>query len=312
MLTFTKATREQIKLRLALVGPSGSGKTWTALSIAENLGDRVALIDTEHGSAKKYADRFNFDSLELTSFSPNTYVEAIRAAAAAQYPVLIIDSLSHAWIGKDGALETVDRIAKKSPGGNSYVAWRDVTPMHNALVEAMLSYPGHLIVTMRAKTDYVMEEYTTQNGRKATRPVKVGLAPIQRDGVEYEFDIVADMNLENDLIVTKSRCSALSGQILSKPGKPLADTLIHWLNTGDSPSPILPTPLPVAATPVDELPDSRAAISSLLDTLGVVDTADRQRLVKKVLKSRKSDDLSPQELQEVLTGIREAHSIVPA
>jgi hypothetical protein len=307
MFTFTKATREQIKLRLALVGPSGCGKTWTSLSVAENLGDRVALIDTEHGSAKKYADRFNFDSLELSSFNPKTYVEAIHAAA--QYPVLIIDSLSHAWIGKDGALETVDKIAKRSPTSNSYVAWRDVTPTHNALVEAMLSYPGHLIVTMRAKTDYVMEEYTTQGGKKATRPVKVGLAPIQRDGVEYEFDVVADMNLENDLVVTKSRCPELSGQILSKPGKLFADTLSHWLNTGTPNSVIPKTSHIIPSSP--KIHDSRTAISFLLDELGVVDTAARQQLVQQVLGKRKADSLSPTELEEVLKGIRQAHSVAP-
>jgi len=304
---FKKAVREQIRLRLALIGPSGSGKTWTALSVASSLGDRVAVIDSEHGSAKKYADRFEFDCAELDSFNPTTYVTAIQAAAAEGYPVLVIDSLSHAWMGKDGALETVDKIAKRNPAGNSFAAWRDVTPMHNALVEAMLAFPGHLIVTMRAKTDYVMEEYTTSNNRKATRPVKVGLAPIQRDGVEYEFDVVGDLNLENDLIITKSRCPALSGQVLSKPGQQFADTLNQWLNVG-TPAKVVEFPAqPIAATQ-----DNRAVISSLLDELEVVEAAQRQQLVKTHLGKRKVENLDSSELQALLSSIRQSHQALTA
>ena len=125
-LAFQKATKRQAKLRMALIGPSGSGKTFTALTLATALGKRVGVIDTEHGSASKYADRFAFDCLNLTSFSPGTYVEAIAAAAAAGFDVLIIDSLSHAWSGKDGALEQVDKKAAASRSGNSFTAWRDV------------------------------------------------------------------------------------------------------------------------------------------------------------------------------------------
>ncbi|OUL23976.1 hypothetical protein BV378_20300 [Nostoc sp. RF31YmG] len=225
-IMFKKATKSQIKLRLALVGISGSGKTYTALNTASHLGKSVAVIDTEHRSASKYADLFNFDTCELTSFHPQNYIDAITAASG--YDVLIIDSLSHAWMGKDGALEQVDRIAKRSQTSNTFAAWRDVTPLHNQLVEAMLSCPCHLIVTMRSKSDYVMEEYEDK-GKKKTRPVKVGLAPIQRDGVEYEFDVVGDMDKDNNLIITKSRCPNLSGQVIHKPAKELAYTLRAWM-----------------------------------------------------------------------------------
>lgn len=224
---FKRATKSQIKLRLALIGVSGGGKTYSSLSIASYLGKSIALIDSEHGSASKYADLFNFDTCELTSFHPQNYIDAINAASGS-YDVLIVDSLSHAWIGKDGTLEQVDRIAKRSQSSNTFAAWRDVTPLHNQLVETMLSCRSHLIVTMRSKTDYVMEEYEYQ-GKKKTRPVKVGLAPIQRDGLEYEFDVVGDLDKDNNLIITKSRCPVLSGQVIRKPGKDIAYTLRAWM-----------------------------------------------------------------------------------
>lgn len=137
-MQFKKATKTQARLRLALIGPSGSGKTYSALAIGKHLGNRVAVIDTERGSASKYADIFDFDALELATFSPLTYVEAIHAAEQAGYDVLIIDSLSHAWMGKEGALEQVDKAARRYQN-NSYAGWRDVTPMHNALIDAMLT-----------------------------------------------------------------------------------------------------------------------------------------------------------------------------
>ncbi len=233
MSLFQKATKLQSKLRLALIGPSGSGKTYSALSLASQLGKRIAVVDTEHGSASKYADLFDFDVCELSSFHPQQYVSAIAQASEGGYDVLIIDSLSHAWMGRDGALELVDREVRRQSAisgrdGNSYTAWREVTPQHNALVEALLRCQTHLIVTMRSKTEYVLE----QNSNGKTVPRKVGMAPIQRDGLEYEFDVVGDMTLENDLVVSKSRCPALSGQVIAKPGAQMAAILENWLTEG--------------------------------------------------------------------------------
>lgn len=228
--SFAKATKKKSKLRMAICGPSGSGKTYTALKLAKGLSSKVAVIDTEHGSASKY-DQFEFDVLELDTFAPADYIEAINLAVRAGYEVLIIDSLTHAWTGKDGILETVDKIAARSNSKNTFTAWRDVTPMHNALVEAIIAAPLHMIVTMRVKTEYVLEE-VERNGRKVKEPRKVGLAPIQRDGLEYEFDIVADMTLENTLIVSKTRCSELQSAVIDKPGADLAQVLNEWLETG--------------------------------------------------------------------------------
>ena len=229
-MEFKKATKEQSKLRLALAGPAGHGKTYSSLAIATHLvpGGRVAVIDTERGSASKYSDIFEFDVLELASFAPTTYVEAIHAAEEARYDVIVIDSLSHAWMGKDGALEKVDLAAKRSSSGNSYTAWREVTPAHNSMVDAIVGSRCHIIATLRAKTEYVTEP--NDRGKMSVR--KVGLAPVQRDGLEYEFDLWGMLNEENELIVHKTRCSPFAGQVVSKPGEEMAAKLRAWLTSG--------------------------------------------------------------------------------
>lgn len=276
MTLFKKAAKTQSRLRLALVGPSGSGKTYSALAIATGLGGRIAVIDTERGSASKYADEFTFDALEMELFSPRQYVQAINAAAAEGYDVLVIDSLSHAWMGKGGALEMVDNATARSNSRNSYVAWREVTPEHNALVDAIVQSKCHVIATMRSKTEYVLE----QDDKGRMTPRKVGLAPIQRDGLEYEFDVVADMDLSNRMIVSKSRCKALSGQVINKPGADVAETLRRWLSDGapQAEPKIEPTaattpsanghtepPAPAEYQPVSAV--NRAAVSGLIDQL---------------------------------------------
>jgi len=229
---FKKASKKQSYLRMALIGPSGSGKTYTSLKlaceIAKKEGTQIALIDSERGSASKYADEFEFDVLELESFHPQRYIDAIEAAGKNGYNVLVVDSLSHAWTGKDGALELVEKERYKSSGGNSFAAWRNVTPLHNDLVDAIVRFPGHIFVTMRSKTEYIQEK--DEKGRTQIR--KVGLAPVQRDGLEYEFDIVADMNNENVMHVSKSRCSKLTNEVFQKPGADVATTIFDWLRTG--------------------------------------------------------------------------------
>jgi hypothetical protein len=226
---FKKATRSQAKMRLALVGPAGSGKSYTALTFARVFGKRIAVIDSENESASLYADDVaEFDVTNLESFSPRKYVEAIHAAEAAGYDVIVVDGISQAWAGKDGALEMVDKAAKRSQSGNTFMAWRDVTPEHNTLVDAMVRCRAHLIVTMRAKTEYVMQE--GPGGKKT--PKKIGMAPIQRDGLDFEFTVVGEMDVDHNLMVSKTRCKDIDGAVLSKPGPELAETLLRWLNSG--------------------------------------------------------------------------------
>jgi hypothetical protein len=241
-MPFIPATKKQSRLRLALVGPSGSGKTYTALSIAEHLGERVAVVDTERGSASKYSHRFRFDVLELETFPPDAYIRAIQDAEKAGYDVLVLDSLSHAWAGKGGLLEFVDQTAKRSQSNNSFAAWREATPKHNALIDAMLQSRVHLIVTMRSKVEYVVDR---DPGTGKMAPRKVGMQPVQREGLEYEFDVVGDLDQDNNLIISKTRCEALHGQLYHRAGAEIAAILRGWLTDG------VPLPVPVAARPAD-------------------------------------------------------------
>lgn len=225
---FQRATKRQARLRLALIGPAGSGKTYTALNIATAMGGRIALLDTERGSASKYSDLFTFDSCEPENHHPQRYMDAIAAAEQAGYDILIIDSLSHAWNGRDGALELVDKVAKRQQTNNTFGAWRDVTPLHNALIDAMTGARLHVIATLRTKMEYTQER--DERGKTSIR--KVGMQPIQRDGLEYEFDVVGDLDSENTLIIGKTRCPALAGLVFPKAGQELADTLNVWLKDG--------------------------------------------------------------------------------
>lgn len=231
-MAIRKAEKRQSKLRLALIGPTGSGKTYSALAIASGLCGKVGVIDTERKSADLYADTFAFDvESDLQSFSPQTYIETIGEFARQGYDVLVIDSLSHAWSGQGGALEMVDEAAKRNKTGSSFAGWRDVTPIHNRMVDAILNYPGHVIVTVRSKMEYIQER--DERGKTTIR--KVGLQPVQRDGLEYEFTVVGEMTADHDLVITKSRCSALADGIFKRPGRDVAELLKKWLNDGAAP-----------------------------------------------------------------------------
>lgn len=228
---FRRAVKRDAKVRLAISGPSGSGKTYTLLKIATELGGPIALVDTERGSAEKYADLFEFDTVPLESFSPDLVPRLIETAVAQGYRTLIIDSLSHFWSGTDGELDQVDKV-KRRLRDNGFAAWREVTPKHNRMIDSMLAAPLHILVSMRVKTEWVME---TEERTGKTKPRKIGLQPVMRDGIEYEFDVCGDMDQENTLQVSKSRCPKLSGGMFPKPGRELAEVLKEWLGSGAAP-----------------------------------------------------------------------------
>lgn len=235
-MAIQKAVKYKHRIRLGLAGPTGSGKTMSALrigqGIAEKEGGRLGVIDTEHGSASLYAEEFDFDVIELTSFAPDRYVEAIHEfEQAGGYAVIIVDSMTHAWNGKDGALEQVDK--KAGMAGNSFTAWRDVTPQHTRLVEALLTCKAHLIVTLRSKMAY---ELDTDPRTKRTTVRKLGLQPIQRDGMEYEFDVFADIDVDNTLSISKTRNKALSGFQVQKAGESLGVQLWEWAEGNAAPT----------------------------------------------------------------------------
>lgn len=273
MFEFTKATKTKAKARIALIGPSGSGKTYTALRIASGLGNNIAVIDTEHGSASKYADQFEFSTLELDQFSPEIYIQAIQAAEKAGFDVLIIDSLSHEWSGKGGALEMVDTATKRMKNPNSYFAWGDVTPLHNQFIDTIVGCKCHIIATMRSKTEYVIE---TVNNKSVPR--KVGMAPIQRDGMEYEYDIVGELDLEHNLIITKTRFISLDGQVVSKPDEAFGETVKAWLSDGkDAPPPHWSDKLSNRQHIEGLLAQNGIAIETLFTACQVKDWSDMRR-----------------------------------
>ena len=225
-MPFHKATKEQAKLKAALFGPSGSGKTYSALRIAKGIGGTVAVIDTERGSASKYADRFEFDVCDLEDRSIAGYVAAIGEA---EHDVLIIDSLSHGWLE---LLQEVDRIAKAKYRGNTWSAWSEGTPQQNELVDALLAYPGHVIATMRTKTAWDQEK-DERTGK--SRPVRVGLEPKQGKDIEYEFDLLMQMSPEHTATVLKDRTGQFQDVVLDHPDEDFGASLAAWLQEGEAP-----------------------------------------------------------------------------
>ena len=253
-LQFKKAVKYDAKGRVALTGPSGSGKTMTALKLAQLLagGGKIAAVDTEHGSLSKYADQFDFDVIELDSYSPDTFLEALSAAEQGGYVVFLCDSLSHFWMGKDGALEYVDNQRKRSNSRDDMAGWKEYRPHERAMIDRMIASPCHVIVTMRTKTAYE-EQVNERTGKK--QRVKIGLAPVQREGLDYEFDVVGLLNDENELIVEKTRCSALAGKVMAKPSAADFQPFADWLKgeqRAETPAPP-PLPLPPShTTPAQE------------------------------------------------------------
>lgn len=232
---FARATKKHAKLRMAIAGPSGSGKTYTALTFAKALGGRVAVVDTERASASLYSDLFEFDTMELSDFRPSYVIGAISAAAEAGYEVFIFDSWSHTWQGRNGILELVEKVALRGAKGrnpNKFDAWSEVNPHYQAEIDALLAAPMHVIVTLRSKMEY---EKSNEGGRFSIR--KLGLQPIARDGLEYEFQVFADMDQDNNLVITKTRCTALTGLVVNRPGADIVDTLTAWLGAG-APEPV--------------------------------------------------------------------------
>jgi AAA domain len=236
-LIIKDAVKLNLKARIALLSPTGGGKTYSMLTFLFSLvklgmAKKVGVIDTEHGSASKYIGPFPiFRVVEMADdFSPEQYIEALQLLADDGCDAVGVDSLSHAWAGKGGSLELKDRFGKQK-GFNDYTAWGPVTAMQNRLIEAMLSYPGHLVTTMRLKMEHVIEKDPV-TGKNVVR--KVGLQPVQRDGLEYEFDVVGDFDQDHNFSVSKTRCSALDGYAVNKPGEEVIRKLKGWLESGEA------------------------------------------------------------------------------
>lgn len=280
-LQFRAAARHSIKARIALYGPSGSGKTYTALMLAEALaqGGKVALVDTENRSSERFADRVTFDVLPLDDYAPETYIEAILLAERAGYAAIVIDSLSHAWAGKGGLRERVDE-AKKKYKGNSWSAWADLTPIQNRLVETIVGCRIHVLCTMRSKTAWD----TTKDANGQTKPVRIGLEPVQRAELEYEFDLVAQLDPEHNLIVEKARgFEELDGKVIARPGRELGEQIAAWC-AGGGPAPEQPKTTQngnshkATLTPAERLQKASLAYDALVSYVDVMDEEQADQL----------------------------------
>lgn len=220
---FKKACKKKQKLRLLLEGASGSGKTYSALLIAKAMGKKIAVIDTERGSASLYDTITEFDTCELKpEFTPEKYINAINEAVSAGYDVLIIDSITHEWSGKGGCLEIQSKL------GGRFSDWAKVTPRHNAFIDAILNANIHIIGTSRTKTDYEV----SKDDKGKQKVEKIGLKTEQREGLDYEFTTVLRLNENHIATATKDRTNLFTNVdfiINEDVGK----ELLNWLNNGE-------------------------------------------------------------------------------
>jgi len=220
-----QSERKQAKIKLAIQGCAGSGKTYSSLLLAfgiTNIWSKIAVIDSENGSADLYAHLGSYNVLNLNNnYSPENYIEAIAICEKAGIEVIIIDSLSQSW---DFLLQCHTEMV-----GNSFTNWGKITPRQNAFIQRILQSNCHVICTMRTKQDYVLSE---KNGKMV--PEKVGLKAIMREGVDYEFTIVFDIDMKHIANASKDRTGLFMGKpeftISSVTGKRILD----WCNSGVS------------------------------------------------------------------------------
>lgn len=260
-MTIERATRRQAKGRMLLFGPSGSGKTVSALRIAQGIGGKILLIDTENRSSEKYADLiieegcepFVFDILPLSApYSPQRYIEALHEGVQGGYDVCVMDSITHEWDGTGGVKEIVDA-AKSKFGGHAQGAWSVGTPLHNKFLEAILRTPFHVVATARSKTEWVEGE--DARGRKVFN--KVGLNAVQRDTIEYEFDVTMLLDSDNAARVVKTRAKPHfpPQQMFSPITEATGSLFLEWLSEGASPAATESIPAPVEAAKPEAMSD---------------------------------------------------------
>ncbi len=298
-IAIRKASRKKVKARIAISGPSGSGKTMSALLIAYGLvGDwnKVGIIDTEEGSGELYVGTHvkglnvvigEYAYARISSpFSADKYVDAIKAMESYGIEAIIIDSLSHAWSGEGGILDKHGKITDTSKSKNSYTAWRTITPQHNALVESMLQSKMHVIATMRSKVEYAQTKDETTG---KTKIEKLGMASIQKEGIEYEFTIAFDIDIEHIAHTSKDRTTLFDG-LYFKPSPETGKAYIEWANSGAAEIniPTLP-PTP----PKKEAEAIPVEVEEIREELGEVFEASMGTPAAEATKERIADQAQP-------------------
>ncbi|MFC8570776.1 AAA family ATPase [Streptomyces sp. NPDC057245] len=225
---FAAAKKEARPVRALLDGPPGSGRTLTALRMASALGESIAVIDTERGKSKQYADQVAFDMIEMETFAPRDLCLALYAAAP--YDVVVLDCWSAFWAGPDGIRDQVGKIATGMRGGaaaNKDAAWEEMRPLERQSVNAVLAFPGHVVATLRNRVEFVLE--TDAQGR--TMPARAAGRMEARDGLEYEVDFTGSMLPTHELWVTKSNAPGLSNELFTDPVE-VGKQLRAWAETG--------------------------------------------------------------------------------
>lgn len=316
-LELKKAQRTKAKLKLGISAPSGGGKTLGALLIAyglmqekypvlpENeLWGKIAIIDTENGSGELYVGKeianvkigqYNAITLE-PPFEADKYIDAIKLCKKADMEVAIIDSTTHLWAGEGGLLQKQGEIAKRT--GNSYTAWRDVTPQHNHFVDTMLQTDMHIIATMRSKVDYIQEK--DGNGKTTIR--KVGLAPIQKEGMEFEFTLFLDINTDHEAFVSKDRTS-IYDQKTFKITPEIGATLMRWLESGtDGAKTVVATAIKAA-----DLSDAVKGLKKEISKLFKEATPEKQEEFKSVFAElgNPNETTDPDVMKNILDKMKE-------
>lgn len=227
-----KAERKAVKIKLAVTGPSGSGKTMGALLLAKGLanGGRVLVIDSEDGSSNLYADSklvgMDYDVIEIDApYTTQKYIQALELGQKEGYAVIVIDSISHAWAGEGGLLDK--KTAMDVRGGNQFTNWAPITKEQEQFKAKIVHSSSHVIVTMRSKQEYVVD----QNEKGRSSPRKVGLSPVQREGMEYEFTTVFDVAMDHNYSVSKDRTGIFDGRI-EKLSEKTGIEVREWLQSG--------------------------------------------------------------------------------
>lgn len=224
-----RASARRVNLKVSLCGPSNSGKTWTSIKTMHVLRDRlqadglpvgngeIVVIDSQHGQSEYYAGyrdpdtgrTWDFQIYDLNQFTPQAYTEAFNYVQRSGYSLVIVDSISHEWVGPGGLLEEKDVLISTRAVKNDFGAFAIVTPKHNKFKESIQNFPGHMICTIRSRTDWAMEQ---RDGKVVPR--KLGVGYMQRDGIEYEFDIKGMIDIDHN-IYFESRGLILNEKTLS-------------------------------------------------------------------------------------------------
>lgn len=244
---FKKAERKRVYLKIANMGPSGAGKTLGSLLVAKGLGKKICAIDTENGSMSLYSDRVQFDVAEMTPpYTTEKYIIALKEAERLGYDVCVVDSISHAWASEGGLLEQKDATA-----GNTFAAWGKLTPKQNKFISAITHCQMDVIVTMRSKQDYVLVD---KGGKQV--PEKVGMAAVQREGIEYEFTTVFDLSMNHYCQVSKDRTGLFDGQNIMLTEE-VGQALARWRDSATGPLTVLapqaPPPAPKPPQTITEI-----------------------------------------------------------